>query len=311
MLYHLSISRDYAPYLETEWSKQTVTNRGLLADDENDESIPENRRKTAVQKKIILERMLALIAQFAPPLLRNEIIKRSTSLASIWQRIRKHYNFSQSEVNFLSLANIERKPDERYETFYQRIMAHIEDNLLTVASNLEYDGEPVDEDEAISPTTERLVVYLWLYLIDRRLPMYVGRVYAHELQTKTLKDIQPILSQSMNELLAELNAHEDINVQYSKTYDRKGAYNNPKFDRSSNNYTGGDKQRDTKPFGASSRTPASPGKSCLASPSAKSCLVCKMSGRKHEGHDVNTCYYLSPHDKMQLSKSLRAVTFSV
>ena len=81
------------------------------------------------------------------------------------------------------------KYQERYGTFYQRIVAHLEDNLLTVASNLQHDGERPTQDETMSPTTERLAVYLWLDLIDQRLPAYVARVYAHDLQTKTLKDI--------------------------------------------------------------------------------------------------------------------------
>ena len=138
IIYHLSLCNEFAQYLETEWPKYGVAHRGFTDDGEE---VPDIRnRKTAVQKQIILERMLGLVAQFAPSLLRNDIIKRSTSLAWIWQRIRKHYNFSQSEINFLNLATIKLKPDERYETFYQKIMAHVEDNLLTVASGLLYDG---------------------------------------------------------------------------------------------------------------------------------------------------------------------------
>ena len=94
----------------------------------------------------------------------------------------------------MSLSNIKRKDDERYETFYQRIVAHLEDNLVTIASGLHHDGQPADADEVMSPTTERLAVYLWLTLIDQRLPAYVVRVFLHDLQRKTLKDIQPVLS---------------------------------------------------------------------------------------------------------------------
>ena len=116
--------------------------------------------------------MLGLIAQFAPSLFRNEIIKRSTNLAWIWQRIRGHFNFVQPEVNFFNLAHISRKPDECYETFYQRIVAHLEDNLLTVATGLHHDEALLTVDEGMSPTTERLAGYLWLSLIDNRLPAY-------------------------------------------------------------------------------------------------------------------------------------------
>ena len=130
--------------------------------------------------------MLGLIAS---SLLCNDIIKRSISLSWIWQRIHKHYNFAQSEVHFLNLASIKHKSEERYETYYQRIVVHIEDNLLTIASGLLYDGSVATEDEVMPPTTDRLTVYLWLTLIDARLPAYVACMYAHDLQWKTLKDI--------------------------------------------------------------------------------------------------------------------------
>ena len=68
----------------------------------------------------------------------------------------------------------------------------------------------------MSPTTERLAVYLWLNLIDERLPAYVSRVFAHDLQTKSLKDIQPQICSAMDSLSLELNAQEDIQVHYSK-----------------------------------------------------------------------------------------------
>ena len=270
MLYHLSLCNDFAPFLEGNWSSQTVQNRGLV-DDPPDAP----NRKTAVQKKITLERMLGLIAQFAPSLLRNDIIKRSTNLAWIWQRIRRHFNFVQSEVNFLNIANISRKPDERYETFYQRIVAHLEDNLLTVASGLHHDGAVPTTDEVMSPTTERLAVYLWLSLIDNRLPSYVARVYAHDLQSCTLKDIQPRLSQSMDSLLAELSTQEDIQIHYAKS----------RYHQHPNNRNGkGNRQK---------------GKT------NKQCFKCKSVGRPHTGHDINECWFVSKFEKMEIAKAFQ------
>ena len=275
MLYNLSLCNDFAPFLETQWQKHGIQHRGLTDDGED---VVANERKTAVQKKIVLERMLGLIAQFTPSLLRNDIIKRSTSLSWIWQRVRKHYNFSQSEVNFLNLVNIKLKSEERYETFYQRLMAHIEDNLLTVGSGLMYDGNAATEDEIISPTTDRLVVYMWLYLIDPRLPAYVGRVYAHDLQTKTLKDIQPQLSQSMEALITELNAQEEISVHYTKSSFRR-------------NTTTTKPNRDTRQQ--------------FKPPTSKSCIICKAANRKYQGHDLSTCFYLSKFEKAEAARALQ------
>ena len=111
ILYHLSLNNEFAPFLDTEWSKASVTNHGFA--DDGDEVTDAAKRKTATQKKIILDRMLGLVAQLAPSLLRNDILKKSTSLSWVWNRIRKHYSFTQSEVNFLQLSTIKRENNER------------------------------------------------------------------------------------------------------------------------------------------------------------------------------------------------------
>ena len=123
-----------------------------------------------------------------PSLIRNDIVKKSTSLNYIWQRVRKHYSFTQSEVNFLRLSSIRHQEGERYETFFQRIVAHLEDNLLTTGSTIKHEGAEITANEEMTPTVERLAVYLWLTLIDSRLPAYISRVYAHDLQSQSLKD---------------------------------------------------------------------------------------------------------------------------
>ena len=68
VLFHLSLCNDFAAYLAAEWSKQGVANRGFTDDAEGTDN-----RKLATQKVITLERMLGIVAQFAPSLLRNEI----------------------------------------------------------------------------------------------------------------------------------------------------------------------------------------------------------------------------------------------
>ena len=69
ILFHLSTCNDFAPYLAAEWQKPSVANRGLTDDVA---PIPANERKTAVQKDIVLSRMLGFISQFAPSLLRHD-----------------------------------------------------------------------------------------------------------------------------------------------------------------------------------------------------------------------------------------------
>jgi len=276
IIYHLSLNNEFAPFIEptATWQKQSVLNRGLTNDPN---TVAENERKTGTQKNIILERMLGLISQFAPSLLRSDIIKRSTSLQWIWKRIRKHYSFCQSEVNFLKISTIKRQEGERYETLFQRIVAHLEDNLLTTESGLMHDGTLVTENEEMSPTTERLAVYLWLNLIDERLASYVARVFAHDLQTKSLKDIQPQICSAMDSLLQEINTQEEIQVQYSKS-----SYHNSQQQRRPPNR----------------RTTQRPNQR------NKSCLLCKAANRPHQGHDISSCWFITKFDRMEISKAL-------
>ena len=133
--YHLSLNNDFAPYIEPNftWQKASTTNRGLVSDANGVEN-----SKTAAQKNAVLEQMLGLIAQFAPSLLRNDIVKKSTGLKWIWQRIRQHYGFRQSEVNFLNIHKIMGTDRERYETLFQRLVSHVEDNLLTTDSEITF-----------------------------------------------------------------------------------------------------------------------------------------------------------------------------
>ena len=63
LLYYLSENDQYARFHDPRsvWQRKSVVNRGLVDDDE---PIPEADRKTAVQKNIILQRMLDIILSF-------------------------------------------------------------------------------------------------------------------------------------------------------------------------------------------------------------------------------------------------------
>ena len=74
--------------------------------------------------------------------------------------------FLLSKVNFIQLCEMRRDHDERYETLFQRIVAHLDDNLLTSKFNIVFDGTAATEHEEMSPTAERVALLWWLTLID-------------------------------------------------------------------------------------------------------------------------------------------------
>ena len=92
--------------------------RGL----ENDgEDIPTTTRRTAAQKLTHLELMLGQIANYCPIIVRNTIVKNSTSIRGIWHAIRAHYGFQSTGAHFLDFNDIRLEPDERPEDLYQRL----------------------------------------------------------------------------------------------------------------------------------------------------------------------------------------------
>ena len=66
--------------------------RGFTDDGED---VPTAKRQTAQQKVNFLELMLGQIANYCPVISRNTLVKNSTSIQFIWNRIREHFGFQE------------------------------------------------------------------------------------------------------------------------------------------------------------------------------------------------------------------------
>ena len=138
-----------------QWGKKTKTTplRGFVDDTD---AVPADKRKTAQQKVTMLELMLGQIANYCPVISRNTIIRNSTSVQSLWQAIRLHYGFQSTGAHFVHFSDIHLRSDERPEDLYQRLMAFVEDNLLHSDSGISHHGQPVSEDEELTPSLGKL-----------------------------------------------------------------------------------------------------------------------------------------------------------
>lgn len=280
LLYSLSQDDKFKPFLgpDSAWQKQTSTNpnRGFT---DGTGSL------SARQQSMNLSQMLGLISQWVPHYLTNDITKNSTGLESIWQFVRKYYGFQQSETNFMKFSAIVWEEGERPERLYQRILAHLQDNLLKAGSKLKHDGEAVLTDEDISPTVERLAVLRWMELLHPSLPSLVQRTFAYDLQRMTLKDIQPQIVDALDGFLEELK-NEEIKASRSFVQTYSGPrYNKPQFSKS--------------PFAHRKPNATNPGKPR----SKKECRLCKAEGRRFFGHHISECNYISHTDKLALARS--------
>ena len=157
--YILSLKNNFAGFLAdgVTWLKKSPgsPHRSLQDDPE---SIPQASRRPAQKKCTHLELMLGQIANYCPVISHNTIVKNSTSMSTIWQAIRLHFDFQSTGTYFLDFNNITLAPAERPEDLYECLMSFIEDNLLLANGNISHHGEVCCTDKEMSPTLENLVV---------------------------------------------------------------------------------------------------------------------------------------------------------
>ena len=282
LVYTLSLDKSFAPFLHDNvtWLKHsTVTpNRGF-ADDATTETDPQ----TAAAKCATLNLMLGQIANYATIISRNQIIKGSTSLNDIWDKIRQHYGFHTTGSRFLDLSTIRLQPSERPEDLYQRLVSFIDDNLLTKDGTVTHNLSVINTDEEITPSLENVVVLLWLERLHVQLPALVKQRYGAELRNKTLASIKPEISQVLSSLLEELSANDDPRISRAQSYHRGQSNSRQRFNNNSNQRSG---QR------------------------GKYCCLCRTAGRPNfQDHFLSQCKYLPDEDRrrMMTSSNIRNV----
>ncbi len=261
---------------DAKWMKSTTEHRGL-------KDTADGLKKE--EKALNLTSMLGYISQFVPHYLATDIVSSSTSMESIWNTIRQYYGFQHSEVNFIKFSGItwEGMESERPERLYRRLLAHLQDNMLSKGSKLKHDDALPDKDEVMSPTVERLAVLRWMELIHSKLPTLVACKFGHDLQRMTLKDLQPQIADGMEGLLEELNREE---VQASRVFV-------PLKNRI---------QR--RPRSNSIRTPRpmtqQPPRQQFRYQNRQQCRVCKAENRPYGNHSMGSCPYISDSERQDI-----------
>jgi hypothetical protein len=162
--YTLSLDPNFAPFLIDVVTRLRKTTTAPLRGFDNDaDTVPEARRRTAEQKAAQLELILGQIANYFPVISRSTIVKNSTSLSTIWQTILAHFELQSTGVHFLDFTNIHGRSLPKVASF-------IDDNFLKANGGIRHHGENVTADEDISPTMENIIVLTWLRLIHPSLP---------------------------------------------------------------------------------------------------------------------------------------------
>ena len=206
--YNITLDREFAQFLDTEWLKKSRANPHHGFVDQPavaaNGDIPAVPAVLGAARSAKLELMLGFIANYAQIFNRNTIVRDSTSLKSVFQMLRKHYGFQSSGAQFLNIADVRLRAEERPETLYQRLLAFIEDNLQKEGSGLVHMGELPAEDEEMTPMIENLLTYIWLERVHPGLPKLVQLRFSTELRSRTLASLKDEISQGLSSMLEEL-----------------------------------------------------------------------------------------------------------
>lgn len=303
LMIHVNGKAEYRPFTNCTWLKYSSSNptRGFTSDPTTDPPTG----LTAVQKAENLSMMLGLITTFVPHFLSNSIVRDSTSLDSVWQFIRKYYGFKQSEGNFMKYYSIRWEEGERPERLYQRLLAHLQDNLLTRDGKIQHDGECPTVDEDMSATVERLCVLRWMDLIHPGLINLVTRTFANDLLNKSLKDMQPQIVDALDGLLDELRANDSSSAS-RVAYTRNSTGYSGKRNDSSRKYKKwqGSKDKGRKSSSKSFPPSTSAGSNRQYPMSLDHCRICEAEGRS-SNHHLSKCDFMCRAEKRQFFKSNR------
>ncbi len=237
--------------------------------------------------------MLRFIASYTPDFLHYDIENTCTSLDKVWHHIRGYYRFEKSEVRFMNLLSIVREENERPQRLYHRVLAHLQDNLLTKDSNTTHDGKVYDQNEAMTPTIERWAVLHWMQLIHPRIPALVKRSFATDLQKYSLKELQPRIADAIDGFLDEINRddHQADRIKTRLNRVQSVQHDDPDSDELEEYEDVHVARAGVRPRYRNRQGAAAPNRHHRRQGTQKHCVVCKLANKPYF-HSTKDCEIL-------------------
>lgn len=281
MTFHISLSDKSARFLSAgdlnTWT--TAADRGFNDDTGQEAGVNDSNKMNKHAKASLLSVILGSIAGYAPVISSRFIKHQSTSLESIWKRLRSYYGFRRTGSRILDLFDsnkFDTKDPKDREKLWEDLYQFLEDQLLTPNGGISHENVKQEQQEEFTPTLLNTLVTIWLHTINPALPVLVKQRFSTQLRSSTVYTIREEISDAIPVLLSELEEKEcSIN-------------------RSGFSY----RNRYQKPKPSTSKSP----KPC--------CCLCKASNRQPMNHYLSTCPFLPPEDKKYLTRAREITLFS-
>ena len=282
MVFHISLEDKTARFLPSgdlaTWT--AAADRGFVDDPE--QYTPAGSKMNKAAKAALLNVVLGSVAGYAPVINGPFVKKHSTSLESIWDRVRAHYGFRRTGSRILELMEFSLEQNESREALWERRYSFMGDNLLTARGDVLHEGVKQERDEVFTPTLLNVLVTLWLKFINPALPALVRQRFCTQLKSSTVYSIREEISESIPTLLAEVEQREGV-VCRSGSYQRAGSYQKGRaFKNKSSSYQ---------------------------KPKSLKCCLCEAAGRSSSDHFLSSCPFLPSDDRKYMSRSREVAVF--
>jgi predicted aspartyl protease len=286
VLYHLRINEEFRPYLNTAFGKKTRANPSRDLTDDQEIRVIKDEAGDDVQTTVITDSkenkcyivdiLLEQIANFAPTIPRNDIVRDSASVQDVWGKIRLYFNLEKSGALANECWSVKRKPEESPQALFARLKQTYDENLLSSFGLAHVDG-PLTEDEEMSPSLHNNIILHWLNILHPQLRDTVTTRFSTQLRSQTYAALFPEISRSVCSLLEELNGEAATNRVFSKQPYRKQSFQNRSNFKSAGPFV------------------------------KKSCEYCKMTGKeKFWTHNMDTCLFIAK-DKLRGSAAAKQI----
>ena len=285
MLFHISLSDKSTRFLSTgdlkTWTTSDTPDRGFTDDGESGTgNITTENRMNKAAKAALLNVVLGSIATYAPVISSRFIKNQSTSLDSIWNRLRGYYGFRRTGSRILELMDLKYEQNESRESLWERLFSFIEDQLLSKDGEVLHEGATRTTNEVFTPTLINVLVTVWLHTINPALPAMVKQRFSTQLRSCTISSIREEISDAIPTLLSELE-EKDCSINRAGTFQRNSFQRNRGTPNRSFKYS-----------------------------SKRSCCLCEAAGRPQTNHFLSGCPFLPPEDKKFMTKTREISAFS-
>ncbi len=138
----------------------------------------------------------------------NVIVRHSTSLEWIYNKLREDYDIQQKGIHFFNLFDLKYQPGEPAVGFYNKYRNLVAANLGRNGDVIAWQGDAeLAADERLSPTFEDMILANVLGLIDHRLPNHIKEHYHHLIgRRKRLMDFKTDILVKIPTFLAEIES---------------------------------------------------------------------------------------------------------